>query len=148
MDKLELAKQLHEDIKIAKQTAQTMVRYADIPQVEKDKLISVYDAWKSGEVVSVGDIRRFEGVLYEVIQAHTTQADWIPTTTPALWKLFTPKTTETGEEIIPDFKQPAGAHDAYKLGDKVMFDGKIYESLIDNNSYSPSAYPQGWKLVP
>lgn len=48
---------------------------------------------------------------------------------------------------IPDFVQPTGAHDAYKKGDKVKFNGKIYESLIDSNVYSPTAYPAGWKEV-
>lgn len=33
------------------------------------------------------------------------------------------------------------------IGDKVKFNGKIYESVIDNNVWSPEAYPQGWKEV-
>lgn len=28
-----------------------------------------------------------------------------------------------------------------------MFNGSAYESLIDNNVWSPSEYPQGWKLI-
>jgi len=32
-------------------------------------------------------------------------------------------------------------------GDKVMFDGKVYESVIDNNIWSPIAYPSGWREV-
>ena len=32
-------------------------------------------------------------------------------------------------------------------GDKVMFEGHVYESAIDNNIWSPSAYPAGWTLV-
>lgn len=49
--------------------------------------------------------------------------------------------------MIPDFVQPTGAHDAYKIGDQVMFEGKVWESLIDANVWSPTAYPQGWKEV-
>ena len=48
---------------------------------------------------------------------------------------------------VPDFKQPTGAHDSYKKGDRVRFEGKVYESLIDNNAYSPATYPQGWREV-
>ena len=51
------------------------------------------------------------------------------------------------EETIPDFVQPTGAHDAYNTGDKVKSDGKVYESTMDNNVYSPSAYPAGWKEI-
>ena len=50
-------------------------------------------------------------------------------------------------ETIPDFVPPTGAHDAYNIGDKVKFEGKIYESLINNNVWSPTAYPLGWKEV-
>jgi hypothetical protein len=32
-------------------------------------------------------------------------------------------------------------------GDHVMFEGQEYESLIDNNIWSPSAYPAGWRAV-
>lgn len=48
---------------------------------------------------------------------------------------------------VPDFKQQTGAHDSYKKGDRVRFEGKVYESLIDNNAYSPATYPQGWREV-
>lgn len=48
---------------------------------------------------------------------------------------------------VPDFKHPTGAHDSYKKGDRVRFEGKVYESLIDNNAYSPATYPQGWREV-
>lgn len=58
-----------------------------------------------------------------------------------------PDTPDTPTDTIPDFVQPTGAHDAYKKGDKVKFEGKVYESLIDANAYSPSAYPAGWKEI-
>ena len=48
---------------------------------------------------------------------------------------------------VPEFKQPTGAHDSYKKGDRVRFEGKVYESAIDNNAYSPATYPQGWREV-
>ena len=34
-----------------------------------------------------------------------------------------------------------------KKGDRVLFNGSVYESLIDGNAYSPTAYPAGWKLI-
>ncbi|MFA7115570.1 MAG: carbohydrate-binding protein [Candidatus Omnitrophota bacterium] len=43
--------------------------------------------------------------------------------------------------------QPTGAHDAYQKGDRVLFEGKTYESLIDANVWSPTSYPQGWKEI-
>lgn len=48
---------------------------------------------------------------------------------------------------VKDFEQPTGAHDAYNVGDRVKYNGHVYESLMAGNSYSPDAYPQGWKLL-
>lgn len=58
-----------------------------------------------------------------------------------------PTEPETPTDNIKDFVQPSGAHDTYAKGDKVRFNGKVYESVIDNNAYSPSAYPAGWKEI-
>lgn len=58
-----------------------------------------------------------------------------------------PETPTPPTDNIKEFVQPTGAHDSYAKGDKVRFNGKIYESLIDNNAYSPSAYPAGWKEI-
>ena len=49
---------------------------------------------------------------------------------------------------VKDYVQPTGAHDAYQKGAVVRFtDGHVYESLINNNTWSPEAYPQGWRRV-
>lgn len=46
---------------------------------------------------------------------------------------------------VREWKQPQGAHDAYKNGDRVLFEGKVYTSRIDGNVWSPKDYPVGWK---
>lgn len=50
-------------------------------------------------------------------------------------------------EEYPPFIKPEGAHDAYQKGAGITFNGEKYESLIDNNVWSPDEYPQGWKEV-
>lgn len=50
-------------------------------------------------------------------------------------------------ENYPEYVQPTGGHDAYKIGDKVTYNGKKYECLIDNCVWTPDVYPQGWKLI-
>lgn len=50
-------------------------------------------------------------------------------------------------EDVPDWVQPTGAHDAYQKGDKVRYNGDVYESLIDGNVWSPDAYPAGWQKL-
>lgn len=111
-------------------------------------LIETYPEWKEGKAVKKGERYRYDGELFEVIQAHTTQATWAPDTAPSLFKLAVGGLEDEEGEIILDFVQPTGAHDAYQKGDKIKWtDGKIYESTIANNVYSPTAYPQGWKVV-
>ena len=62
---------------------------------------------------------------------------------PSLWaKVLIPD-----ENVIPEWEQPDSTN-PYMIGDKVSFDGKVYESVIDNNIWSPAAYPAGWKEIP
>ena len=49
---------------------------------------SLFTPWKPGEAVNVGDRRYYATRLYKVVQAHTTQADWTPDITPALWAVL------------------------------------------------------------
>ena len=104
----------------------------------------LFPNWEVGKAYAVGDRMRYGEQLYKCVQAHTSQADWTPDITPAL---YTP-VAEPGE--IPVWVQPTGVQDSYMTGDKVHYPTKedpVYESLIDYNVYSPEAYPQGWAEV-
>ena len=118
-----------------------MVKEGKLSADEIKDLSAVYPKWDVGVEYKVGDVVSFGVVLYEVIQAHTSQSDWKPDLVPALFKSTLPE----GE--IGEWKQPQGDHDAYNIGDKVTFKGKTYESVIDGNVWSPSAHPAGWKEV-
>lgn len=181
------------------------------------EIASVYPAWEANHAYAVGDIISYgsnpvgDPQLYKVVQGHTSQADWPPSATPALYDAFgldangyavwaqpsgvhdayntgdvvnysgtlyksiidgnvwspdvypagwepvegetvdpepTPEPEpEPGPTTYPDFVQPTGAHDAYKTGDRVVYNGKVYESTMDGNTWSPDAYPQGWTEV-
>ena len=54
---------------------------------------------------------------------------------------------ETPTEEYPEFVQPTGAHDSYKNGDKVTYNGKKYICIMDNCVWSPETYPQVWQEV-
>ena len=106
--------------------------------------VELFPLWAVGVAYSVGERVQYDGKLYKVVQAHTSQADWTPPTVPAL---FT-EVAKPGE--IPVWKQPTGAQDAYNKGDKVWYpdvNTTVYESVIDSNVWSPNDYPQGWKVV-
>lgn len=104
--------------------------------------VELFPAWAPGVEYTVDQRIRYGDKLYRVVQAHTSQADWTPDKTPAL---FT-EVAKPGE--IPVWKQPTGAQDTYNTGDKVHFpdaDGPIYRSTIDGNVWSPADYPAGWQ---
>ena len=102
-----------------------------------------YDIWTVDVLYSVGRYITHKGILYKVLTEHTSQADWTPDVSPSLFaKVLIDPTGET----IPEWVQPDSTN-AYMTGDKVMYEGKIYESIINNNIWSPAAYPAGWKLI-
>ena len=116
------------------------IEKASISLTDEDALqaVELFPQWVTGHTYIVGERIQYNGVLYRVVQAHTSQADWTPDITPALFVVVS-------LDEWPEFVQPTGAHDAYNKGDKVTFEGKHYISLIDGNVYSPTAYPAGWQ---
>ena len=101
--------------------------------------MALYPLWKTDVAYAIGQRVRYGDKLYKCVQAHTSQGDWMPSATPALW-------VRVSVEEWPEWIQPTGAHDAYAKGDKVTYKGKRYISLIDGNTYSPDAYPAGWEM--
>ena len=57
------------------------------------------------------------------------------------------ETEESEQEEYPEYVQPMGAHDAYKIGDKVTYNGKKYICKLDNCVWNPDTYPAGWEEV-
>ena len=51
------------------------------------------------------------------------------------------------EKEYPEYVQPQGAHDAYKIGDKITYNNKKYICKLDNCVWSPETYPQAWQEV-
>lgn len=95
--------------------------------------------WTPGIDVTVGEVLRWDGGLVECLQAHTTQADWTPDQTPALWKVHRPA------GAVADWVQPSGGHDAYAAGDLVTHNGATWQSTVDANVWAPGVY--GWEQV-
>lgn len=137
----------NDDLVETKNTYQTKLR--SISDGAALKMPEVFPHWNGNSKEYVKDDKvLYDGVLYKVLQNHTSQEGWTPTSAPSLLtsapSLFAKVLTSEGE--ILDWEQPSSTN-PYMKGDKVKFNGKIYESVIDNNVWSPEAYPQGWKEV-
>ena len=97
---------------------------------------AAFDAYPQGAVVT------HNGKTWE----STTPANvWEPGVSG--WREQATADPDTGEETVPDYRQPTGAHDAYKKGDRVTWNGSVWESVIDGNVWTPDVYPQGWKKL-
>ena len=138
---IELNKAIVAGRKVGTIATADLIRQDAISIEDMKELVALYPDFEVGKAYAVGDLVEYNNELYEVIQAHTSQADWTPDVVPVLFK------SKTVVAVILEWVQPTGAHDAYNLGDKVIFEGQTYESLINANVYSPTAYPQGWKLI-
>ena len=144
MNRLQRAEQFYRErqasLEAGRLITKTMIIQDQLSPDELERLAAIYPAWGIGVSYSVDDIVQYDGELFIVLQAHVSQADWTPPTVPASFK----STVAAG--VIPDWVQPTGAHDAYNTGDLVQFEGKVYKSLINANTWSPAAYPAGWEL--
>ena len=99
------------------------------------KVIDLYPVWMVGISVAKDSRYQYNGKLYKCVQAHTTQADWTPDITPALW-------VKVSLDEWPEWVQPTGSHDAYAKGDKVTHSSKKWTSDVDANTWEPGVY--GW----
>lgn len=92
---------------------------------------SVVDSYLEGDVVT------YEGKTWvSLIDLNT----WAPGVQG--WR----EQVEEGD-APPDFVKPASTVDAYQPGDRVTFEGHIYECVINTCTWSPTEYPQAWKLI-
>ena len=138
MNRLQAAEQLRKALQIFAAT---------LTDEQALEIATVYPAWQSGRAYSVGEAISYgtnslgDPQLYKVVQAHTSQAEWTPDATPALYDAF-----GLDESGYPIWAQPSGAHDAYSAGDIVNYNGTLYQSTINGNVWSPDVYPAGWTV--
>lgn len=123
----------------------------EISDEEIDDYLELVDPFVVGEAVTAGMRRRYDGVIYKCLQPHTTQIDWTPDVAVSLW------VRARNPEVIEQWVQPTGAHDAYAIGEKVTHDNPndnnaiwVYESAINANTTEPGrdgTYDRYWTPI-
>ena len=134
----------------ARQAAQTAATHLTVTPLMADttkmsdeqaaKLTALFDPFDGdGHAYSVGDVAAFDGVLYRVVQAHKSQADWTPDKVPALFKVHrTPEMTEwvAGIDV--------------RAGEQLTYQGVTYEVVQGHRTqagWEPDKVPSLWKKV-
>lgn len=116
---------------------------ASVPNEVASTIPEVFPVWLASSVkYKTGEKVSYNGVLYKVLQDHTSQESWKPDVAPSLFAKVLTSTDNTPKTWV----QPDSTN-SYKKGDRVTYNGKTYESTIDNNVWSPDGYPAGWKVV-
>lgn len=143
-----IVKELEKGIKTA---FETLVLSKDLNKEQKDNILNQYKPYQVGKNYEENEKFTYKGKVYETIQAHRSQTTWLPDSTPALYQEYLNVEIKNQDgsttEVVKEFIQPTGAHDAYNKGDKVLFNGKIYQSKIDANTFSPDQFADGWEEV-
>lgn len=103
--------------------------------------VELYPAWDGDGTSYAADERvRYGGVLYRVLQAHTSQQAWTPVDAPSLFaKVLIP---DPGD--VPAWEQPESTN-PYMAGDRVTHGGRTWVSTVDYNVWEPGVY--GWEEV-
>lgn len=126
---------------VSKTNADKILVKTDLTQEEIGALQGLYDEWQMNKAYVAGDYIRHDNMLYKVIQGHTSQAEWLPDITASLY------TVVQAQGIIEEWGERNLTVNPFMAGEKVRFEGVVYESTIDNNVWTPTDYPQGWKLT-
>ena len=120
----------------AEQLRQAIVQGSEsLPDDVAMNVPDLFESWEPDTDYVVGDRRKFSGILWKCIQAHRSQDDWTPDVAVSLW-------VRTSADEFPEWIQPTGAHDAYRIGDKVSHNSKHWVNTVDFNTYEPGVY--GW----
>lgn len=120
---------------------QRLVRVDELDEGELAEMISLYPTWESamykGKEVEKGIKYTYKGKLYSVVQPHTPQDNWNPERdNGTLWDEVVPA------GVVDEWEQRYG-HNPYQPGDKITWQGNIYEAK-EVTTYNPATVPNHW----
>lgn len=141
---------------LVNEVAKQFVLSTELSDEQREIILNQYRTIQVGDTVQPNEIVNIDGELFKMVQGSPVTIEtesWLREA--SIFSPFLQKKVviedENGEEVevdvVDEFVQPLGGHDAYQAGDKVVFEGKVWVSLIDNNVWSPSSNPSGWEEV-
>lgn len=137
------------DLQIMEQLRRVLQLFAGtLPETQAREVAAVYPryevgrAYQAGQYITDGEDGNGDPLLYRVAQAHTSQADWPPAETPALYTCLS-----LDPDGYPVWSPPTGAQDSYGIGDMVSHNGRIWRSKINGNTTEPGSDDRWWEIV-
>ncbi len=137
----ELRRMLTATTTAARIAATTAVLADTLSDTDLAAVTPLYPTWTPTGRYTRDTLAVYKDQLYRCLQDHTAQQDWTPVAAVSLWVPIRQASSGPAEwEQRP-------AENPYRRGDEVTFNGRVYRSLIDANTWSPEAYPAGWQQV-
>ena len=96
---------------------------------------------EDNELISAGTRINWNGTIKRAAVDLWDTAENNPDSAPSLWEDINYR---EGYRIIPE---TITTGTAFALGERGWWDEVLYESTMDNNVWTPAAYPTGWKVV-
>lgn len=106
---------------------------ASLSDTDALEAVELFKRWNGdGQEYVVDERVSDDGILYKVLQNHTSQPSWKPADSPSLFVRVDDPSIEW-----PEWIQPVGSTDAYAKGAKVSHNGKHWISDVDANVWEP-----------
>lgn len=135
---IEQTKALRRRIDAVIAATQKLVRVDDLSPEDLHDLVDLYEHYEIGRHYVKDEVFQYEGKLYKVLKGLVSQEQYMPNETPSEYLPMQP------DGVIPEWRQPTGQHDAYMLGEKVIYNSQVYISTENNNVWVPGVF--GWDL--
>ena len=107
------------------------------------EVAAVFPTWSSfvGKEVEKGQRLWWDGKLWKTTQyIQELLSNWTPVAAVSLF-------TDVSVAEIREITDPIPAENPFMKGEKGRWKGEVYVSQIDNNVWTPDAYPAGWTLA-
>ena len=106
--------------------AQVFVEQAEAGSIDDNTALQhkgLFEVWRAGAECAVGSMRQYGEKLYKCLQSHTSQSDWIPDATPALWAVINRVSAGTLDDPIAAERGMEYEYGKYYLDSE---DGRVY----------------------
>lgn len=106
--------------------AQVFVEQAEVGSIDDNTALQhkgLFEVWRAGAECAVGSMRQYGEKLYKCLQSHTSQSDWIPDATPALWAVINRVSAGTLDDPIAAERGMEYEYGKYYLDSE---DGRVY----------------------
>ena len=97
----------------------------------------LFPNWQIGQSYTINSKIRYNNNLYKVSQNHISSDALRPDIAPSFYQKIKINAMSALEW---EEKQ-------YEAGDRVKYGEHVYESLLNNNFWSPENFPNAWKLI-